>query len=179
MNRTILFCWMSALKIEHSDPALLVCLAGTTHTCAPQHIALRTTSCRHSSSIVAQAAANATQQQLTAASRLQQQQQPRQQQQQQRRSRSAGPFPPPLTNKPYVVRIAGRTSSIQGAAGAITKRLRTDVSLDTPFQPWYPVGWGFEEHMQRLSDMPPLSDLRTECSSIKRTAQLLVSQSLI
>jgi hypothetical protein len=55
---------------------------------------------------------------------LTQQQQP----QKQRRPAGEGRPPAPLTSKPYLVRIAGRTSSIQGAAGAITKRLRTDVS---------------------------------------------------
>lgn len=51
-----------------------------------------------------------------------------QQKQQQRRRMREGPLPPPLTKKPYLVRIAGRTSSIQGAAGAIVKRLATEVS---------------------------------------------------
>jgi hypothetical protein len=76
----------------------------------------------------------------------QQQQMPKQQQQQWRWSRQ-GPLPPPLSHKPYVVRIAGRTSSIQGAAGAITKRLRTDVSYasfhlliaDCPFSIRHPM----------------------------------------
>jgi hypothetical protein len=104
--------------------------AGTVVTRSHPHVpTLLTPISRHSCSVAAQASADATTQQQKQA-RSKQQQQPRRQQQQQRR-RVDGPFPPPLTNKPYVVRVAGRTSSVQGAAGAITKRLRTDVSWES------------------------------------------------
>lgn len=104
--------------------------------------------------------------QAAAASPGQQQQQPRlQQQQQQRRRFREGPLPPPLTNKPFVVRIAGRTSSIQGAAGAITKRLQTDVGGCLP---WVVVAAGISTCLS-----PARMRRRSCCAAPGDTATLL------
>lgn len=103
---------------------------------APRPYSLNTPSLQLAAPAAAAADAPATstsappkqhQQQKRAAGRNHQQPKQQQQRAPQRRVIPAV-LPPPLTDKPFLVRVAGRTSSIQGCAGAIVKRLRTDVS---------------------------------------------------